>query len=198
VEDGARDVVGRVGQHSLCCRHCGQRRPSGRIQKQQGGEALAVASRSLEASRDSVTLLAFQPASEMADDPIPDVLAPVETDVDGAADPANPADSPHDNSADDAALPTKPLNKKKKKKRAKKPVSELPPPPAAPEIETKPSVLCISRNKHWRYISSYHVRPCPIFYIFHLTNPGPMASTPSRAARLAFDAQSRSSILLYA
>jgi hypothetical protein len=23
----------------------------------------------------------------------------------------------------------------------------------------KPPVLCISRNKHWRYISSYHVRP---------------------------------------
>lgn len=23
----------------------------------------------------------------------------------------------------------------------------------------KPQVLCISRNKHWRYISSYHVSP---------------------------------------
>ena len=28
----------------------------------------------------------------------------------------------------------------------------------APDADGKPSVLCISRNKHWRYISSYHVR----------------------------------------
>lgn len=26
------------------------------------------------------------------------------------------------------------------------------------EQELRPPVLCISRNKHWRYISSYHVR----------------------------------------
>jgi hypothetical protein len=31
------------------------------------------------------------------------------------------------------------------------------------ESETKPPVLCISRNKHWRYISSYHV--CFSFFL---------------------------------
>jgi hypothetical protein len=28
---------------------------------------------------------------------------------------------------------------------------------AAEDAESRPTVLCISRNKHWRYISSYHV-----------------------------------------
>ena len=27
----------------------------------------------------------------------------------------------------------------------------------ADDAESRPPVLCISRNKHWRYISSYHV-----------------------------------------
>jgi hypothetical protein len=27
-----------------------------------------------------------------------------------------------------------------------------------PESDSRPPALCISRNKHWRYISSYHVR----------------------------------------
>jgi hypothetical protein len=49
-----------------------------------------------------------------------------------------------------------------KKKKKKKPKKAKPPPvviPAVPEVsqEPKQSVLCISRNKHWKYISSYHV-----------------------------------------
>ena len=52
--------------------------------------------------------------------------------------------------------------KKKKKKKTKKPAraKELPPRQKDNEgPEDRPPVLCISRNKHWRYISSYHVRP---------------------------------------
>lgn len=44
--------------------------------------------------------------------------------------------------------------KKKKKKKAKKKAKETKP---RPEPAPLPA-LCISRNKHWRYISSYHVR----------------------------------------
>lgn len=49
--------------------------------------------------------------------------------------------------------------KKKKKKKSKKPK----PAPLVtgltnePTQEPKQPVLCISRNKHWKYISSYHV-----------------------------------------
>ena len=54
--------------------------------------------------------------------------------------------------------------KKKKKKKSKKPKSldttdslpgKLPATPS-PDFE-RTSVLCINRNKHWKYISSYHV-----------------------------------------
>ncbi|KAJ7126912.1 hypothetical protein C8R44DRAFT_107989 [Mycena epipterygia] len=36
---------------------------------------------------------------------------------------------------------------------------------AKEEEAGRPPVLCISRNKHWRYISSYHV--CAIFPCVH-------------------------------
>jgi hypothetical protein len=53
--------------------------------------------------------------------------------------------------------------KKKKKKKSKKSgkAKEMASQAKAqnePESESRPPVLCISRNKHWRYISSYHVR----------------------------------------
>jgi hypothetical protein len=51
--------------------------------------------------------------------------------------------------------------KKKKKKKPKKSAKskEAANKSAAPsEQEPRHPVLCISRNKHWRYISSYHVR----------------------------------------
>ena len=66
--------------------------------------------------------------------------------------------------ADTPEIPS--ASKKKKKKKAKKSTSKA-------RVETtggnagangndedrdRPPVLCISRNKHWRYISSYHVR----------------------------------------
>jgi len=53
--------------------------------------------------------------------------------------------------------------KKKKKKKSKKPKAKDAGKGKTddnPEAEGRPSVLCISRNKHWRYISSYHVRGC--------------------------------------
>jgi len=51
------------------------------------------------------------------------------------------------------------LNKKKKKKKSKKPKRKdgVPPIPS-PQPEYRQPVICISRNKHWKYISSYHVR----------------------------------------
>ncbi|GJJ13256.1 hypothetical protein Clacol_007507 [Clathrus columnatus] len=52
-----------------------------------------------------------------------------------------------------------PLQKKKKKKKTKKSKSLKEDKADAKMFEPeKPPVLCISRNKHWRYISSYHVR----------------------------------------
>ena len=54
-------------------------------------------------------------------------------------------------------------SRKKKKKRAKKPVKPKDDDADAHKDDssgrdTRPPVLCISRNKHWKYISSYHVR----------------------------------------
>ncbi|EGN93766.1 hypothetical protein SERLA73DRAFT_172052 [Serpula lacrymans var. lacrymans S7.3] len=48
--------------------------------------------------------------------------------------------------------------KKKKKKKSKKPKAKESPSgaPTADVERDRASVLCISRNKHWRYISSYH------------------------------------------
>ncbi|KAG1742763.1 uncharacterized protein EDB91DRAFT_1037121, partial [Suillus paluster] len=53
--------------------------------------------------------------------------------------------------------------KKKKKKKSKKPKTHdtTDPPPGKSRVTPSPdseraSVLCISRNKHWKYISSYH------------------------------------------
>ena len=61
--------------------------------------------------------------------------------------------------------------KKKKKRKPKKSVKAKE--AAALAAKTKddvdsnrPPVLCISRNKHWRYISSYHVRDCFIVRFF--------------------------------
>lgn len=53
--------------------------------------------------------------------------------------------------------------KKKKKKRSRKPTKskETSPQtwsPVGDDDDERPPMLCISRNKHWRYISSYHVR----------------------------------------
>ena len=64
----------------------------------------------------------------------------------------------------DATVPlvedTTTLPKKKKKKKSKKSTKSKGEPSAKPlteDDEPGPLVLRISRNKHWRYISSYHV-----------------------------------------
>ncbi|CAL1694850.1 unnamed protein product [Somion occarium] len=47
--------------------------------------------------------------------------------------------------------------KKKKKKKAKKSMKANDTPKVSDNVdEDRPPILCISRNKHWRYISSYH------------------------------------------
>jgi hypothetical protein len=57
-------------------------------------------------------------------------------------------------------LPT--ARKKKKKKKSKKSaktkdVDSAPTKAEPSDLNGRPPILCISRNKHWRYISSYHV-----------------------------------------
>lgn len=72
-------------------------------------------------------------------------------------------------------------NKKKKKKRAKKPKppSVVIPTRQAVAPEPKPPVLCISRNKHWKYISSYHVSNSLDFFVHELTlSQGPWLQLP--------------------
>lgn len=65
--------------------------------------------------------------------------------------------------------------KKKKKKKPKKSAAAKAKDAAAKkaaetaEAECRPPVLCISRNKHWRYISSYHVRSGIILSGFYLS-----------------------------
>lgn len=65
--------------------------------------------------------------------------------------------------------------KKKKKKKPKKSAAAKAKDAAAKkaaetaEAEGRPPVLCISRNKHWRYISSYHVRSSIILSKFCLS-----------------------------
>lgn len=64
---------------------------------------------------------------------------------------------------------TKPADqkkRKKKKKTTKTVTNDLSPGKPTPDAE-RPSVLCISRNKHWKYISSYHVR-LRLVRLYHL------------------------------
>ena len=91
--------------------------------------------------------------------------------------------------------------KKKKKKKTKKPKAKgAPTANARTTDDERPPVLCISRNKHWRYISSYHVRvsSIPIEALtltcsrLHLY-VGPVVATTSRATRVSARAQSRPS-----
>lgn len=75
--------------------------------------------------------------------------------------------TPHTSPPLDAALSlaedttTTPKKKKKKKpKKSTKSKGESNVKPLTEDDEPGPLVLRISRNKHWRYISSYHV--CPL------------------------------------
>lgn len=91
--------------------------------------------------------------------------------------------------------PDSPANaqKKKKKKKGKKSAAKKAADSngAAKAVESpdedRPPVLCISRNKHWRYISSYHVRTLQSFIYPCFTlcpSTGSMASTPFGVARI--------------
>ncbi len=57
-------------------------------------------------------------------------------------------------------VPDTPMSAQNKKKKKKSKKSAKAKSGAAAKLvdEDRPPVLCISRNKHWRYISSYHVR----------------------------------------
>lgn len=96
-----------------------------------------------------------------------------DTDSYTAAEPVQiltPPPSPPLAGDDETATATAPsipaAAKKKKKKKAKKPnkakeatTSPVPPPTPTPTVEeNQPPPLYISRNKHWKYISSFHVR----------------------------------------
>lgn len=99
---------------------------------------------------------------EYTDDPVTEI-SEVSTPVTFSAD-ASPLLSEQPLPSD----PTTATQKKKKKKKSKKSAKAKEAAAAAAsksrsqdvdgDSEDRPQVLCISRNKHWRYISSYHVR----------------------------------------
>lgn len=105
-------------------------------------------------------------STDYTDDPVTEI-SEVSTPVTFSADV-----SPH---LSEQQLPldsTTTTQKKKKKKKSKKSAKakeaatgSAPSKPQSPQgdgdPEDRPQVLCISRNKHWRYISSYHV--CVIY-----------------------------------
>ena len=80
--------------------------------------------------------------------------------------PPSPPLAGDDATVEATAPTTSAAAKKKKKKKAKKPnkakeAATSPAPPPTPTLaveENQPPPLYISRNKHWKYISSFHVR----------------------------------------
>ena len=68
---------------------------------------------------------------------------------------------------DSLLLPLEETKKKKKKRKPKKASDKSNSTQGAERVVSAkpPPVLCISRNKHWKYISSYHVR-----FIFFMMN----------------------------
>ena len=100
--------------------------------------------------------------------------------------------SPIPNGNDEPMSPTS--QKRKKKKKPKKSVkakeaAALAAKTKADDLDlNKPPVLCISRNKHWRYISSYHVCSYSLFGTSlrgaSCVIPGSMAPTTSGASRI--------------
>jgi hypothetical protein len=82
-------------------------------------------------------------------------------------------------------------SKKKKKKKTKKSAKAKESTSGGKyteEPEERPPVLCISRNKHWRYISSYHVRLTVLGRTVPLIPSyisGTMAAAASRASGIS-------------
>lgn len=93
--------------------------------------------------------------------------------------------SPTLNDNEDLAEIMPSSQKKKKKKKPKKSAKAKEAAlkaktPAPSDLDGRPPVLCISRNKHWRYISSYHV--CSTSCVMRLMfdeHEGSLAPTPS-------------------
>jgi hypothetical protein len=98
--------------------------------------------------------------------------------------------SPDSEVIEDPVVTTQKKKKKKKPKKsakAKEAAALKAKAQAAEDAESRPTVLCISRNKHWRYISSYHVGTIvavlsPYWILKSLS--GSVAPTPSRALRI--------------
>ncbi|KAF7966415.1 hypothetical protein HWV62_38422 [Athelia sp. TMB] len=92
-------------------------------------------------------------------------LCESQTSIDGVSQTLTPSPSP--SSEEKSLIPedsdqiTVPTGQKKKKKKKSKSAKARDAAAAAAKAKeeldaSRPSVLCISRNKHWRYISSYH------------------------------------------
>jgi hypothetical protein len=102
--------------------------------------------------------------------------------------PSMTSDATHSSSPPEAAVPlgedaTTTTSKKKKKKKPKKSAKSKSEPNSKPHTEDDepgPLVLRISRNKHWRYISSYHV--C----LPHLTSLSSCITRENRAHGFSF------------
>ncbi|KAG1830899.1 hypothetical protein EV424DRAFT_247641 [Suillus variegatus] len=98
-------------------------------------------------------------------------------------------------------LPSEASQKKKKKKKSKKPKTrEAIDPPAKSRASPSPdferaSVLCISRNKHWKYISSYHgpwlQLPLELLESLLVLNldPATLSSSETQLPALAYSSQ---------
>ena len=125
---------------------------------------------SLSASTSSTT-------TNGTDDLGPDMLpTPPSTHTSRSTSPACPDLDPDADPVDADTTETPSAAKKKKKKKAKKSTSKARQGLAGNgslangnvEDRDRPPVLCISRNKHWRYISSYHVCPRCVS-VYHLS-----------------------------
>ncbi|KAI1790996.1 hypothetical protein LXA43DRAFT_1013995 [Ganoderma leucocontextum] len=103
--------------------------------------------------------------TDCAVDPGADMLpTPPSTHTSRSTSPACPGLGPNADLVDADTTEAPSAGKKKKKKKTKKAASKAKEGTAAgngsgngnDEERDRPPVLCISRNKHWRYISSYH------------------------------------------
>ncbi|TBU42735.1 hypothetical protein BD309DRAFT_1010155 [Dichomitus squalens] len=114
-----------------------------------------MAPSSLSASSSSMVSL-----TDCTDDPAIDMLpTPPSTHTSRSTSPACPALGPDADLLDADTQEAPSAGKKKKKKKAKKAGAKAKESANGTANDTerdRPPVLCISRNKHWRYISSYH------------------------------------------
>ncbi|KAG5639653.1 hypothetical protein H0H81_008814 [Sphagnurus paluster] len=93
--------------------------------------------------------------------------------------------SPTQELDEDAVLTSQKKKKKKKPKKsakAKETAAAVAAKAKGQDSNGRPPVLCISRNKHWRYISSYHVHPATLSTP-ELRMPLPAPSTNNLASK---------------